>query len=523
MCTIIAAGKKATADGSILVSHSDAGKDSRVRIIERASYPEGSQANVYWGLQEIRNDDLNDFGEVLGQIPQVKETFRYFHSAYSHINEHQLVIAESTISQKEELVCSRDNSGAIITAEQAMIFALQRCKTAQQAIYCIAGLMETYGFLPSCVNGAEAFCIADPDEIWVMEVVGVGPNWQPNSGKPGAIWVARKLQNDEALIIANWSIIREIDDQDTENFIVSKHYKSEALNRGWYDDCMAKPFIWQEIYCPVPREWATERLWLFYSSIAPSYTQWPDRKLEKDKFKTLDQYGQYVEPLSLYPFSVKPEIPLTVEFIKSFQRSVFENTIYDITEQPQWYVLDNEGNTVKSPLATPFPSNDLRRLLKLSHRRTVARHFGYYGMICQLREKLPDDIACIYWIYLDNPQISAYLPLYLGVKSIHPAYQIYNPEVYSDESARWTIDFVDNMVQMQYQDAIKDVKAAIEIFEKKIADEMQLLEQKIAINPDCENLQEEITGFCKGLMSQVPALYVNIRNQLIVKYTNNKK
>ena len=101
-CTVIIAGKKATADGSVLNSHTDCGPDNRIRIIPGRTFPKGSLAPVYWGLLDnIR--PINDFGEILGYIPQVEKTFTYFHSAYSQINEHQLCIGESTTNQRPEL------------------------------------------------------------------------------------------------------------------------------------------------------------------------------------------------------------------------------------------------------------------------------------------------------------------------------------------------------------------------------------------------------------------------------------
>ncbi len=126
-CTIIAVGKKASADGSVIISHTDTGEDSRIFVVPGKTYNSGEKAPVYWGIQDA-DRPLDDDGEILGYIPQVKKTYKYFQSAYSHLNEHQLGIGESTTSQKDELTCTRENSEAIMTIEQAQIFALQRYK-----------------------------------------------------------------------------------------------------------------------------------------------------------------------------------------------------------------------------------------------------------------------------------------------------------------------------------------------------------------------------------------------------------
>ena len=216
-CTIIAVGKKASADGSVILSHTDAGPDSRVYVVPAAKHKPGATAPVYWGIQDA-DRPLRDDGEILGYIPQASETFAYIHSAYPHMNEYQLAIAESTINQRSELAVTRETGEQIMTVEQAEIFALQRCKKARDAVKLIGSLMETYGFLPSSGDGAEDLVIGDPDEAWVLEIFAVGPGWTRESGRPGAIWAAQRIGDDQALVIPNWSIIKEIRVEDRENF-----------------------------------------------------------------------------------------------------------------------------------------------------------------------------------------------------------------------------------------------------------------------------------------------------------------
>ena len=123
-CTIIAVGKDASADGSVLISQTDSGQDTRIYVVHGRKFEPGSKAPVYFGIQDATLE-LEDDGDILGYIPQAEETYTYFHTAYSHINEHQLAIAESTTDQREELKVTRETGGQIMTIEQAMIFALQ--------------------------------------------------------------------------------------------------------------------------------------------------------------------------------------------------------------------------------------------------------------------------------------------------------------------------------------------------------------------------------------------------------------
>lgn len=523
-CTIIAAGKKATADGSVLLSHTDTGPDSRIRVIPGRSYPAGTLAPVYWGIQDPAQP-LDHPAEILGYIPQVRQTFGYIRSAYSHINEHQLGIAESTTNQRPELVNEKDHCEQIMTIEMAQIFALERCRSARAAVHLIGELMTTWGFLCSAGDGSETLAIGDTGEVWIFEVFGVGPEWKKASGRPGAIWAAQRLGDDQATMVPNWSIIKRIDPADTLNYLLSGNWMSAAVERGWYDPAAGTPFIWQEVYAPLPQEFATGRFWLFYSTFMPHLYPWPDRSMGSDPFKGINPYMQYVEPLSIYPFSAKPEHLITVQEVIAFQRSVFEGTIYDITNDPNWLVPDNKGGYVKSPLATPFPGRDLRALLKLTNRRPVARHRGHYGMVLQLRGWLPDPVGGLYWVYLDNPYFSPYVPIYAGVTATAACYQTYDPEHYSDASARWTIDMVDNLANLKFQQAIADVRAVRDPWEAAIFARQDSIETAavhlLAKNP--QKARDFLTHYCTGLQEEVPAMYIGLRNTLITKYTNDRE
>lgn len=524
-CTIIAAGKKATADGSVIISHTDTGPDSRIYYVPGKNFRPGEMAPVYWGIQDA-DRPLEDDGEILGYIPQVRKTYGYFHSAYSHINEVQLGIAESTTAQRQELVCTREGGKQIMTIEQAMIFALQRCDKAREAVLLIGDLMIRYGFLPSSGDGSETLVIADTEEAWVFEVFGVGNGWEPGTGRPGAIWAAQRLPDDQATMVPNWSIIKEINPGDEDHFLVSDNYKQEAIDRGWYDPASGKPFIWQEAYSPLPEEYATSRFWLFYTTFMPDLREWPDRKLDpSNPYKGMQPYFQVVEPLSIYPFAAVPEKKISVQDVIAFQRSTFEGTIYDMTSYPEWLVPDGKGGYVKSPLATPFPGSEMRKLIRQTYRRPVARHRGHYGMVIQLRDWLPDAIGGVYWVYLDNPYFSPYVPIYAGNLSVAETYNVYDPEKYDERSARWAIDFVDNLANLQFRDIDADVRAVREPFEAEMfAGQEKVEAEALALyKKDQLAARKYLTGYSDEKMNRVTAMFLQLRDQIIAKYTNNRE
>jgi dipeptidase len=304
--------------------------------------------------------------------------------------------------------------------------------------------------------------------------------------------------------------------------MASKNYMQEAIDRGWYDPESGKPFIWQDVYAPLPVEYAISRFWLFYSQQAPSLRKWPRRSLSHP-YKSYDNYHSTFEPLSIYPTTVKPEKKISVQDVMAFQRSVFKGTVYDMTSDVDWLVPDKEGNLKKSPLTTPFPTKDMRELLDINWRRNVSR--GGYGMISQLRGWLPDGLGGIYWFYVDNQYTSTYVPIYGGVREISKYYSTYDPDNYSDDSARWAIDFVDNLLYLKWQEAIKDLWKVRNAMEKRFFDEQAGVDQKVAAmyQKSPNRARKYLTDLTKKRMSDVVKMYRDLRNLLISKYTNNKQ
>ena len=522
-CTIIVVGKNATVDGSVIISHSDAGPDCRVHVMPGQNFTKGTQAPIYWGMTELGRP-LGDYGDTLGLLPQVEQTYSYFQSAYPQMNEFQLTIAESTTSMREALMLDDSICKQIMTVEQAQAFALQRCKTAKQALKLITALMEKYGFRPSCVGESETLVIADTEEAWILEIFAVGNEWTPESETPGALWAAQHLPDDHTTMIPNWSIIKHIDIKDTANFRASTNYMQVAIDKGWYDPNSGQDFVWQDIYTPIPREWATSRFWLFYAEVAPDFKDWPDR-YTSDPFKGDDQYTQFVEPLSLYPFSVKPEKKMDVQYVMSFQRSTFAGTIYDKENSPSWYYPDAEGKLTKSDYTTPFPTEETRKLLKINRRRNVARARGEYGMIAQLRSWLPDAVGGIYWFYVDNAYTSAYVPMYAGVTDVAECYKNYDKENFSDNSMRWVVDFVDNLLYLKWQEAVKDLHAVRDPMEQRFFDEQAEVDKEFEelYKKSPKKAKEYITNLTIERQNEVLKMFQDLRITLITKYTNNKQ
>jgi dipeptidase len=382
----------------------------------------------------------------------------------------------------------------------------------------IADLMEKYGFLPSC-GGSEALCIADPRELWVMEICSVGPEWTPESGKPGAVWAARRVSDDHVVVIANHFRIREVDLKNPD-FLASPNYMKEAVDRGWYDPKSGRPFIWQEVYAPPIREGSLSRMWLIYSTLAPSLKDWPKRAL-RGPASPGTLYGQHIEGAAFYPFSIKPEKKVSVEDVIAFQRSVFEDTIYDMTWDPAWMVPAGPGKFEKSPMASPFVPRELETVLKIRHHRTIATQG--YGMVAQLRGWLPDAVGGIYWFYVDNPFVSPYVPVYAGVMDVSPLYKTYDFREFSEDSARWTVDFVEKLMLLRWQAATNDLKEARDPVEKEFFSGQEAVDTRaqelMKSGPDAA--AKYLTDLTVSRMERLVGIYRELRKKLLTKYTGD--
>jgi len=525
-CTVIGAGRLATVDGSVITSHTDCCSECRIQVIPGRTYPKGAQAPVHWGMVYFGAEDdrhalpIGEFGRVIGQIPQVERTFTYFHTGYSQMNERQLAIGESTCSQRAELDVAwiEGLTRQIMTVEQAQVFALQRCSTAREAVKLIGSLVEKYGFLPSC-GGSEALCIADPRELWTMEICSVGPEWTPESGKPGAIWVARRVPDDHVIVIANYFRIREFDLKSPDT-LASPNVVKEAVDRGWYDPKGGWPFVWQEAYAPAIMEGILSRMWLVTSTLAPSLKAWPKRALT-DAAAPRTIYAQPFEGAAFYPWSFKPEKKISVRDVIAFQRSAFEDTIYDMTWDPAWMVPAGGGRFEKSPMASPYISADMEKVLRVRHHRTIAGQG--YGMVAQLRSWLPDPVGGVYWVYVDNPKVGPYVPIYAGVSDVSPLYKIYDFRAYSEDSARWAYDFVEKLALLRWQPALKDVEAARAPLEDAFFADQAAVEAQAAalLKTDPAAAVKYLTDLTVTRMEKLVGLYRELRTKLLTKYTGD--
>lgn len=430
-CTTITVGKKASADGSVMTSHTDDSHRTRTNIlvVPAQDHPEGATVKMY-----KRTAAKEEYGKmshyentIVGEIPQVSHTYQYFSTAYPCLNEKQLGIGESTFTPRPEL---QSDSG-LIDCQRLCQLMLERCSTARQAIKMAGELLAKYGW----IDGGEALTIADKNEVWHLEIVG------PGKGKLGAVWAAQRVPDDHISVNANASTIREIDLKNKDYFMASDNVFSVAEENGWYDK-KQETFRFAYAYAPESRAMLAcrRREWRVFDLVAPSLKLDPNAEN--------------------YPFSVKPDTLITMEKMVSLFQDYYEGTEYDMRKTLT--VTDKEGKTVISPLANPFMKSDELKLHKINGgwhwrgERSIAVHFTVYATIIQCRNFLPDEVGGLCWFALDNVASSVYVPFYASISDLPQTYKTDGRVTgFSRDAAWWAFNRLGTLAAKRWGDMRK--------------------------------------------------------------------
>ena len=428
-CTNILVGKEASTDGSVFTSHTVDGRyDSRIRVIPAQDHEEGAMLKIYRGKDFKKAERPEVEPEVVGEIPQVDHTYKYFESCYSLANEHQLFTAETTQGGARE---TKNSSEAIMSIRMLSRIALQRAKTAREAIKIMGDLAVRYGFAETAYLG-ECLSVADPNEVWMFEVYGAGPIWERDSDIPGAAWAAKRVPDNHVSINPNYSRFRKLDPND-EDTMVSEGYIELAEHLEIYDPEEDGEFIWNEIYGNVSP--GNDRMWRLYSLLKPS-KDWDYNKTHE------------------YPFSIEPDEKLSVEDVIALFRDVNIGSELDITDNEAWFYENDDGEKVKSPIATPqarYKLPYLSQLLGIDHVRHtgIAACSSYW--VGQARDWLPDPIGGVLWYGINSPENGPFMPLYVGADEVPESYSVLNRDEFDEDSAWWAFAKVDDYVNRRYQ------------------------------------------------------------------------
>jgi dipeptidase len=433
-CTVITVAKKASADGSVMTSHTCDSHRTRswLDIVPAQKHKKGSTATM---VKRVKEDSLAmpAYGHpVVGEIPQVEQTHGFINTAYPCMNDAQLAIGESTFGGRESL----HSEDGLIDCQQLVRLMLERCTTAREAIRLAGELLQRYGWN----DEGEMLSICDTKEAWHLEIVG------PGKGNVGAVWAAQRVPDGHITVSANGSRIRWIDLEDPDFFLASKNIYTVAQDSGWWDPSSGRQFEFCYAYDPTGRTSAaaTRREWRVLSLAAPSLGLNPNSEN--------------------FPFSVKPDTLVTLAKMLSFFQDYYEDTDFNFVKDLTW--VNKDGETEISPLANPFMPYDMNKLFKINGgwgwrgERTIARWYTMYATITQSRDWLPNEVGGVVWLAFDNVASSIYVPLYCSVTDVPKSYQTPGRvNGYTQESAWWAFNRLGTLTAQRWGDMRHDVTA----------------------------------------------------------------
>ena len=433
-CTNFIAGKKATKDGSVMVTYS-ADSHNLYGMLHHAKagrHAPGSMRKVVeW-----------DTGKPLGEIPQVPETY----NVVGNMNEHQVVIAESTWGGRPELA---DTTGqAVIDYGSLMYITLERAKTAREAIDIMASLVEKHGY----ASGGESFSIADKNEVWVMELIGKG-------AEKGAVWMAVRIPDDAISGHANEPRIRKVNLKDKKNVKYSKDVISFARKRGYFNG-KDEDFSFADAYSEHPvddRRSCDARVWAYFRAFQP----------EADKY--LDWcLGKSDEPIPLY---VIPEKKVSLEDMRERMRDHFEGTPLDMTQ-------DVGAGPNKVPYRWRPMNYEVDGKTYVHERATGTQQTGW-SFISQSRDWLPDDVGGLLWFGTDDTNTCVYMPVYCSVTEVPRQLLPGDVNTFDWESNFWMNTWVANQAYNRYDLMIPDIRKVQSGLEDKFVAARPAFEEEI--------------------------------------------
>ena len=454
-CTSIMVGKKASADGSVITSHTcDSWYRTWMTVRPAADYKEGEMENIYDG--RMHTEWVEDMSKVVvkGQIPQVSHTYRLLDTSYPCLNEKQLGMGETTISGRDTL----RNKNGMFMIEELQRVALERCTTAREAIKLMGELVKQYGYGDS----GECLTIADTKEVWIFEIFGEGPD------KIGGVWAAQRIQDDEVAVSANIPRISTLNLKDKNNYMASDNVFDVAKKLGLWDG--KEPFkFWKAYGGPnYSGDWKnySTREFFIYTSLAPSIG--------------------LTEDMEEMPLGVKPEKLVTVEEVARLLGSYYEGTEKDLSGRlkvAQRNRKTGEMDTIVSPVANPWMRSDEIALYaalgdeKMKWTRTVAVPQCAYSTIIQLRDWLPDAVGGVVWMSLDNPGESPRFPIFCGTASLPGVLKVCGNHRYRDDSALWHYRQTNKLATVRWGTCRKTLEPARDYFLKKGLRELPFVEE----------------------------------------------
>lgn len=436
-CTNLIVGKKASVDGSVMVSYN---ADDYGMFSGLCHYPAGVHAKG-----EMRKIFDWDSGVYHGEIPEAPVTY----NVIGNINEYQLSIAETTYGGREEMI---DTTG-ILDYGSLIYVALQRAKTAREAISVMTSLVEKYGY---CSSG-ETFSICDPNEAWIMEMMGTGP------GSKGVVWVAMRIPDDAICAHANQSRIGKFDMKDKKNVLHSKNVISYARKMGWFSGKDAD-FSWKNTYAFPDfsgRRACDARAWSFFNRFKKGFDRYLPWALGKDP---------NAEDMPLW---IVPNRKLSVKDVEDCMRDHYEGTALDIANRK---VAGGIWNMPYQPTPLTYKVDGKTCF----NERPISTQQTGFTFVAQMRSWLPREIGGVLWFGNDDPNMVAYTPVYCSSTRQPECYNTPGADAvtFSTKNAFWVCNWVSNMVYPRYSQMFPSLKEVRDSLDNSYFANQNAIEQK---------------------------------------------
>ena len=434
-CTNVIVTRGASADGSCLVSYA---ADSHWLYGElyfkpQADWATGSKLKVYdW-----------DSGKYLGEIEQVPHTYK----TIGNMNEHQLIIAETTFGGRHGL----NNPDAIMDYGSLIYIPLQRARTAREAIRLMDELTQKYGYY----SEGESFSIADKEEAWIMEMVGKG-------AEKGSVWVARRIPDGYVSGHANQSRITTFPLDDPDNCLYSKDVISFARKMGWFDG-KDEEFSFRDAYCPLDfggLRGCEARVWSAFNILGKGKFVYENAGslVEKDSYDYVD-YAMGHNPANNMPLWIKPAAKVSVKDVADVMRDHYEGTPMDMTQD-----IGAGGNALPyrwRPMGFTYDGKEY------TNERAIATQQTAFWFVGQSRGNYPDVLGGIIWFGTDDAATSYVTPIYTNSEIVPECFREGNGDMltYSSTSSFWLNNRVANACYKMYNYMAPFVREHIDRFE----------------------------------------------------------
>lgn len=474
-CTSIIVSKGASKDNSVIITYSCDGE-----FLPHLQYRPA---------QDYDPDEFYEIRSRSGESYKIKQV-SHTYAVVGLMNEYQLSIGETTFTGRREL----QNPEGKLNYWTLMNLALERSKTAREAIKVITGLVDEYGY----ASTGETISIADKEEAWIMEIIGTG------EGGEGAVWVALRIPDGYICAHANMSRIGEFPLDDPENCLYSENVISFAIEKGYYNPDSGKPFRFSEAYDPRSPEklrYCATRVWSIFRRSTPSTKFSPD-------------FHRGVKDADPYPLWIKPDEKLSVKDVMSLMRDHYEGTRFDMTEG----VDAGPFNTPNRwrPVTWEIDS------VKYGWERPISTQQTAFSFVSESRSWLPDAVGGVLWYGMDDTYTTCYIPLYCGITNVPESFTVGNLREFSWNSAWWVFNFVANIANLKYSYMIKDIQKVQHELEQNFFELQPLVDRTAAelssSNP--ELMKKYLTDYSVAQGEQTVQRWIQLGEELLTKYND---